>query len=79
MDEKKYTCPICKSNKLFLKHEASFVYSYKLDADAPGTKNSQTFSPYLYDRREQTASSEYLECDDCKTRFSGDMLHKFLY
>jgi len=78
MNEKKYICPICNSDKLFLKHEASYVYSYKIDSDAPGIKNTTTFSPYLYDRREQTSSREYLECDNCKTRYSGEMLYKFL-
>lgn len=78
MKANKYTCPVCKSNDLFFKHEASYIYSYVIDSDAPGLKNSEIFSPYLYDRREQTASSEYVECDRCKSRFPGDFLYKAL-
>lgn len=75
----KKTCPICNSSNLFFKHEASYVYSYVLDSDAPGSKNDEIFSPYLYDRREQTSSSEYVECENCKTRFSGDLIQKYFY
>lgn len=74
MDDKKYTCPVCKSNNLYLKHEASYVYSYILDSDAPGSKNTEIFSPFLYDRREQTSSSEYVECNNCKAKYPLDLL-----
>lgn len=76
-ERKKYICPVCKSNKLLLKHEASYVYSYVIDSDAPGVKNSLIFSPFLYDKREQTASCEYVECDNCKTRYSGELVYNF--
>lgn len=78
MESKKYVCPVCKGNKLLLKHEASYVYSYVLDSDAPGIKNTNTFSPYLYDRRDQTASSEYIECTSCKTRLVHCIFHIFI-
>ncbi|NLZ83819.1 MAG: hypothetical protein GX915_09155 [Clostridiales bacterium] len=74
MKETKYICPICNSNKLVLKHEASYVYSYLIDSDAPGLKNSETFQSYLYDRREQTESKEYIECYQCGTSFSPAFL-----
>lgn len=75
MESKKYSCPICNSNKLILKHEASYVYSYVVDSDAPGLKNVEIFSPFLYDRREQTASHEYVECSNCKSKFPCDLLY----
>jgi DNA-directed RNA polymerase subunit RPC12/RpoP len=78
MSEKQYTCPVCKSKNLYFKHEASYVYSYVLDFDAPGIKNDEIFSPYLYDRREQTSSHEYVECEHCKTRFQSDLLYNML-
>lgn len=78
METKKYTCPVCKSKDLYLKHEASYVYSYILDNDVPGINNTEIFSPFLYDRREQTASHEYIECEKCKTRFHSDILYKAL-
>lgn len=74
MESKNYTCPVCKSKELLLKHEASYVYSYVLDSDAPGMKNTEVFSPFLYDRRDQTSSYEYVECNRCKTRFSCDLI-----
>ncbi len=74
MESKVYTCPVCKSKDLYLKHEASYVYSYILDSDAPGIKNSDVFSPFLYDRREQTESHEYVECEKCKTKFQSELL-----
>ncbi|NLL72606.1 MAG: hypothetical protein GX237_03670 [Clostridiales bacterium] len=73
MENKKYICPVCKANKLLLKHEASYVYSYVLDSDAPGFKNKEIFSPYLYDRRDQTESFEYIECSKCKSKFDYDI------
>lgn len=75
MSSKHYSCPVCKSKDLYLKHEASYVYSYVLDSDAPGMKNTEIFSPFLYDRREQTKSSEYVECEKCKSRFQSDILY----
>ena len=75
MSSEHYTCPVCKSKELYFKHEASYVYSYVLDSDAPGMKNDEIFSPFLYDRREQTGSIEYVECDNCKTRFQCDLLY----
>lgn len=78
MKSRHYTCPICKSEDLYFKHEASYVYSYVLDSDAPGMKNTEVFSPFLYDRREQTESHEYVECEKCKTKFHKDLLYNTL-
>ncbi len=78
MESKQYTCPVCKSKDLYFKHEASYVYSYLLDSDAPGIKNAEIFSPFLYDKRNQTSSLEYVECDNCKTRFQSDLLYRAL-
>lgn len=75
MESKYHTCPICKSKDLYLKHEASYVYSYILDSDAPGMKNTEIYSPFLYDRREQTESFEYVECEKCKTRFQSNLFY----
>lgn len=79
MTAKPYICPVCKSRELYFKHEASYVYSYALDSDAPGTKNAEIFSPFLYDRREQTESQEYVECKKCKSRFQCDFLYDSMY
>mgnify|MGYP000849812441 CR=1 FL=1 len=73
MDYEKYNCPVCKNKNLILKHEASYIYSYVMDSDAPGIKNSEIFSPFLYDRRDQTSSKEYIECTKCKTKYPYDV------
>lgn len=78
MESTTYSCPVCKSKDLFLKHEASYVYSYVLDSDAPGIKNADVFSPFLYDRRDQTSSLEYIECECCKTRFPSEIIYRNL-
>lgn len=78
MKSKNYICPVCKSKDLYLKHEASYVYSYLMDSDAPGIKNNEVFSPFLYDRRNQTSSLEYVECNNCKTRFQSNFLNNIL-
>jgi hypothetical protein len=75
MESNNYSCPVCKSKELYLKHEASYVYSYVLDSDAPGMKNTEIFSPFLYDRRDQTNSLEYIECNSCKTKFPSDLFY----
>jgi glutaredoxin len=69
MNNNEYICPICNSNDLILRHEASYVYSYVIDSDAPGLKNSEEFLSYLYDKREQKDSREYIECKNCGTQF----------
>ncbi|NLP33878.1 MAG: hypothetical protein GX359_01635 [Clostridiales bacterium] len=78
MNKRKYICPICDSNELILKHEASYVYSYIIDSDAPGLKNDELFLSYLYDRREQTESREYIECSHCGTHFPPTFLNGVL-
>lgn len=68
----KITCPQCGSNDLIAKFQASYVYSYRIDNDAPGSENDDEFLPFLFDNREKTDSKEYLECNNCKTKFPCD-------
>lgn len=74
MREVEYKCPICNSNDLSLRHEASYVYSYKIDSDKPGTKNTDVFLSYEYDKRENTSSREYIECNQCGTQYPCNVL-----
>jgi hypothetical protein len=69
MQEHGYRCPICDNNDMTLRYEASYVYSYILDADAPGLKNSDEFLSFLYDKREQKDTRTYIECNNCKTQY----------
>ncbi len=62
-------CPICNATHLILKYEATYEYSYILDANSPGLHNTKELLPYMYDSREQKDAQQYIECTTCKTRF----------
>jgi len=51
-----------------LKYEASYVYSYEIDSNAPGSLNINEFLPYMYDKREQKDTKQYVECNQCGTQ-----------
>lgn len=62
-------CPVCNSGSFVAKYEATYVYTYVLDTNAPGSKNEEEFLPFLFDNREQTHSRTYVECRSCGTRY----------
>ena len=64
-DTKLLVCPVCKSNNFLIKYEATYVYSYFIDYDAPGLKNTEEFLPYMFDNREQKETKQFLECGTC--------------
>lgn len=68
-DSTQLTCPKCHGNQFIMKYEASYVYSYRLDDDAPGKYNVEEFRSYVYDNREQKDSKQYLECQTCGATF----------
>lgn len=78
MQTNNYQCPICNSTNLTLQYEASYIYSYQLDSDAPGLKNSEEFLSFLYDKREQKDTRTYIECNNCKTQYPYQLLNKAL-
>lgn len=65
----KITCPICGNDEFVARFQASYIYSYRIDNDAPGSENEDEFLPFLFDNREQVDSKEYLECVKCKNKF----------
>lgn len=68
MHENILICPICNNGNLILKYEAKYVYSYIIDSNVPGSHNTVEFLPFLYDKREQVESNQYIECDNCSIR-----------
>lgn len=68
-DSNDLVCPNCHNNRFVVKYEASHVYSYVVDSDAPGRKNNEEFLSFLYDNRELTQSDQYLECRSCGRKF----------
>ncbi|TYQ18113.1 UNVERIFIED_CONTAM: hypothetical protein Cloal_0520 [Acetivibrio alkalicellulosi] len=75
MDNNRLLCPTCNSNKLMIKYEAKYVYSYVIDNDAPGLKNTAEFLPFMYDGREQTESKQYIECSGCGNQYPCFISH----
>lgn len=78
METNNYYCPICNNKELTLRYEASYVYSYVIDEDAPGLKNSEEFLSFLYDKREQKDSRTYVECNHCGTQYPYTFLNEVL-
>lgn len=68
-ESKILVCPYCHNNYFHIKYEASYVYSYVIDSDAPGLKNTNEFLSFKYDNREKKESIQYIECQSCRTRF----------
>ncbi len=62
-------CPSCSNHNFMIKYEATYVYSYCIDSNAPGLKNTYEFLPYMFDKREQKNSHQYLECLECGAQF----------
>jgi hypothetical protein len=78
MENKNYICPICSSSNLTLRYEANYVYSYVVDSDAPGLKNSDEFLSFLYDKRELKGDRTYVECNVCKTQYPYQFINGVL-
>lgn len=62
-------CPVCRADHFMLKYLATYEYSYRIDANAPGINNTKELLPYMYDTREQTDAKQYIECKSCKTKY----------
>lgn len=78
MAEHRYTCPICRSSNLTLRYEASYIYSYIIDDNAPGLSNSEEFLSFQYDKREQKDNRSFIECNQCKSQYPSTFLQDVL-
>jgi DNA-directed RNA polymerase subunit RPC12/RpoP len=78
MEKRNYQCPVCSSREMTLRYEASYRYSYVLDEDAPGLKNSEEFRSFLYDRRELKDNRTYIECNRCGAQYPFTFLNGVL-
>lgn len=63
-------CPKCNSKNFEMKHEATYLYTYKIDTvntskDEEGLENL----PFLFDNREQTCFREFIECNHCGAKY----------
>lgn len=63
-------CPKCNSKNFEIKHEATYLYTYKIDTANISSDNEETENlPFLFDNREQTCFKEFIECNECGTKY----------
>lgn len=60
-------CPICKGKNFIIKHESTYVYTYKINEQS--VKNTEEILPFLFDNREHTNLKQYLQCENCGAQF----------
>ncbi len=67
-------CPKCSGIHFEVKREATYLYTYKLDTpDTEKWSKEEEALPFLFDNREEISSKDYLECEQCKERYSCDL------
>ena len=63
-------CPKCNNKNFEIKHEATYLYTYKIDITNENIDELESANlPYLFDNREQTCFKEYIECSKCGKRY----------
>ena len=63
-------CPRCNSKDFQMKHEATYLYTYKINTLNISIDDEESENlPFLFDNREQTCFKEYIECNHCGTRY----------
>ncbi|MCB2295498.1 hypothetical protein LGK95_18610 [Clostridium algoriphilum] len=61
-------CPKCNSKNFEMKHEATYLYTYKIDTVNVDNEELENL-PFLFDNREQTCFKEFIECNQCGTKY----------
>ena len=61
-------CPKCHGKNFEIKHEATFLYTYKIDMLNKNIDENENL-PFLFDNREQTCFKEYIECSKCGVKY----------
>ena len=63
-------CPKCHSKNFEIKHQATYLYTYKIDTMNANADDIESQNlPFLFDNREQTCFKEYIECNQCGIRY----------
>jgi len=62
-------CPVCSNGNFAIKYEAGYIYTYVIDSNAPGLKNNEEFLPFMFDRRDQKETKQYIECCTCGSKY----------
>ncbi len=61
-------CPKCNNENFQVKHEATYIYTYKIDMVNAEDEESDNL-PFLFDNREQICFKEYIECSTCGNKY----------
>jgi len=63
-------CPKCNGINFEIKHEATYLYTYKIDLTSK-TEDEECSEnlPFLFDNRQQTCFKEYIECSKCGVKY----------
>ena len=63
-------CPKCNSKYLKMKHESTYVYTYKIGTPVNGDFSDEKENlPFLFENREEINSKEYIECEKCGEKY----------
>ena len=63
-------CPQCENGELFLKDEATYVYTYAIQEDGKVTwKDDDRYISYLFIDREQKNFNQIVQCNTCSKKF----------
>ena len=63
-------CPKCNGKNFEIKHEATYLYTYKIDTVNTNLDEKELENlPFLFDNREQTCFKEYIECNQCGVKY----------
>lgn len=63
-------CPKCKSKKFSIKHESTYLYTYKINTpEVTNLSEEHEFLPFLFDNREHVSLKQYLYCETCNAKF----------
>lgn len=68
--DKSIYCPLCDNNDFLLKYEATYIYTYKINAsESKAAKNNVENLPFLFDKRDISSSRQYIECVKCRSKY----------
>ena len=63
-------CPKCNGINFEIKHEATYLYTYKIDSVSGNINDEESENlPFLFENRQQTCFKEYIECNKCGNKY----------
>lgn len=62
------SCPECNGRGFNAKYEATYVYTYAINTSS-SLNNAEENLPFMFDKRDQGSSKQYIECKDCGAQY----------